>query len=824
MGLLGSKKKTVRGVSISRLIEDDVYKNPASEGVYDAVTSGSDMAATIRSHVTGSYFRKYEHIYNYASKGKYTFGNIKELDVKENTETSIRGALQQYVNNQLGSGWTLQDYQIDIPNHLLFYYKVIQDSYGFSSTTNQGTHHDIVMYLQDIQLSYGTSFTSAVDASLLDPIGNPATGGQTYTRTRDMDRPHTPYVVVPDEDLVSGLNFAVSTWIYRENLVTETTRTYTRATAGDEWELVDTTTVTTGELPALPNTSMTQLTNTSNTTIVSETVTQKITLTSEVRVNEYIYTLRYNFPRFLISEEDHEWLDEDDEYNFEPDAETPQLGMADAEYISMSAVNAAGEMEVLLYVIDSGEAYIDDALEVYTSLNIGEYYPRIYLRYDGIKMNKDKNTKEFKSSKRAIKYLGLDYSSFIDDIHEAVGSVGDVKHIYLQNCVTLEDMKNSPLLREYGFRLLEAYFSAYAETGANSTGQINLAFTDNKTQSTFSVANITKQIGQSTEPNGFYLLESERTVVIAGFISKQVLDTELCFVKDGEYTSYVMVDWKVHLRAEGNNYTGLGSGEQDRYLILDRAVLRNSKFTMPEKNEIVAKSINIIFITVKVVKKKWYQRGIFKAVLMIAAAVISVAITAGTGGAGAGGAAAFMKAVLVSIAVSVTVGVVIQIAVRLLVKLGLDPKVAAIIVIVAAIFTGYISVTDGAGAVTAQSVIKAVNSAYDVYSVGQQMELKQAAKYYEGQMENLSKMQDKLDALQAEFYKNQNLLEIAAYNYIRNLAVGEEYDAFIERTTLVSAVDTTLDYISYYVDIQLNLNQAKSVKTIWEESINGQSI
>lgn len=823
MGLFSSKKKTVRGVSISRLIEDSSYKNPASEGVYDAVTSGSDMAATIRSHVTGSYFRRYEHIYNYASKGRYAFGSITELDVKENIEGNIRGALQQYVNNQLGSGWTLQDYQIDIPNHLLFYYKVIQDSHGFSSVTNQGTHYNIAMYLQDIQLSYGTSFTNAVDASLLNPIGNPATGGQTYTRTRDMDRPHTPYVIVPDADLVSGLNFAISTWVYRENLRIDTTRTYTRATVEDPWELVDTSTVTTGELPALPNTSMTQLTYTSNATVVSETDTEKVTLTSEEKVNEYVYTLRYNFPRFLTSEEDHEWLDEDDGDNFEPDAETPQIGMADVEYISMSAVNAAGEMEVLLYAIDSGEAYIDDALETHTSINIGEYYPRIYLRYDGVKMNKDKSTTEFKSSRRAIKFLGLDYSSFIDDIHEAVGSVGSVKHIYLQNCVTLEDMKNSPLLREYGFRLLETYFNTYAETGANSTGQINLTFTDKKTHSTFSVASITKQTGQSTELNGFYLLEPARTVLV-GYMPKQELDTELRFVKDGEYTSYTMVGWKVHLRAEGNNYTGLGSGEQDRYLILDRAVLRNSKFTMPEKNEIVAKSINIVFITVKVVKKKWYQRGAFKALIIIAAAVISAVITVGTGGGGAAGAAAFMKAVLVSLAVSVTVGVVIQIAVKLLVKLGLDPRVAAIIVIVAAIFTGYISVTDGAGTVTAQSVIKAVNSAYDVYSVGQQMELKQAVKHFEGQMENLSKMQDKLDDLQAEFYKNQNLLEIAAYNYIRNLAVGEEYDDFIERTTLVSAVDTTLDYISYYVDIQLNLNQAKSVKTIWEESINGQSI
>ena len=84
-----SKKKTVRGVSISRLIEDDSYKNPASAGVYDAVTSGSELAATIRSHVTGSYFRRYEHMYNYASKGRYTFGNIEELDVKENTEADI---------------------------------------------------------------------------------------------------------------------------------------------------------------------------------------------------------------------------------------------------------------------------------------------------------------------------------------------------------------------------------------------------------------------------------------------------------------------------------------------------------------------------------------------------------------------------------------------------------------------------------------------------------------------------------------------------------------------------------------------------------------
>lgn len=60
-------------------------------------------------------------------------------------------------------------------------------------------------------------------------------------------------------------------------------------------------------------------------------------------MNEYTYTLRYNFPRFLTFEEDHEWLDEKDEANFGPNAETKQGGMADVEYISMSAVNAAGD-------------------------------------------------------------------------------------------------------------------------------------------------------------------------------------------------------------------------------------------------------------------------------------------------------------------------------------------------------------------------------------------------------------------------------------------------------------------------------------------------
>lgn len=103
---------------------------------------------------------------------------------------------------------------------------------------------------------------------------------------------------------------------------------------------------------------------------------------------------------------------------------------------------------------------------------------------------------------------------------------------------------------------------------------------------------------------------------------------------------------------------------------------------MPEKNEIVAKSINIIFITVKVVKKKWYQTGIFKIVIMVVAAVISAAITISSGRiTGAPTAAAFMKAVLVALVVNVAISVVIQIAVRLLVKLGLDPRVASIIVI-----------------------------------------------------------------------------------------------------------------------------------------------
>ena len=151
------------------------------------------------------------------------------------------------------------------------------------------------------------------------------------------------------------------------------------------------------------------------------------------------------------------------------------------------------------------------------------------------------------------------------------------------------------------------------------------------------MSKITKQTGTSTEPNGFYLLEPTRTIPKVPVGVEQVLDTELRFVKDGEYTSYTLVDWKVLLRAEGNNFTGLGSGEEDRYLILDRAVLRNSKFTMPEKNEIVAKSINIVFITVNVVKKKWYQTGIFKVVISIVAAVITVIVSAGTGGVAAMG-------------------------------------------------------------------------------------------------------------------------------------------------------------------------------------------
>lgn len=121
------------------------------------------------------------------------------------------------------------------------------------------------------------------------------------------------------------------------------------------------------------------------------------------------------------------------------------------------------------------------------------------------------------------------------------------------------------------FRLLETYFKNYAKVGSNSTGQINLTFTDKKTHSTFSVADITKQTGQSTEPNGFYLLEQKLNTEVSSALEHRV-NMEIRFVKDGEYTSYTMVDWEVHLKADGNNYTVLGSGEQDRYLILDRAM------------------------------------------------------------------------------------------------------------------------------------------------------------------------------------------------------------------------------------------------------------
>lgn len=822
MGIFSTKKKTVRSVSIDRMIQDEDIVDVSKLAVMDALTSGSSIPQTIVEYSRHTYHKKLENMLRYTEK-KHNAGLITDNAETIRTQANVDDAVRSYVVHRLGSGWSFSDYQVTLPNHLLLLYMSLRDSYAYSTLTNQASIGDTFMYLQDAVIYYTYDFVKTFSTELITLKGNPQTGGETYTRTRDMSRPITPYIVMNEsESQANGnINFAESFWVYRIGRTTTKTEVY--VLVEDSWVLQNTVTDTVDDtVPPVINISYEIV---DSSTEVSESIDTDVkTVTTVTRdMIEYTHSRRHSFPNFIKDGSSLTQLTEADAENYEPSALTPNVLVTVPDYVSINAVN--GDISTqLVYQVGTGFDLLDAAVLDLEVVESGNYYPRIFLRYDGESMNTRKGSSEYKANNKLASKLNINYSQYINDVHESVGSIGKVRHAFIDSMFLIEDIKANDLCKKYAFHLMESYFLEHQRT-ATTTGSFTKVYKDRKYSSGFTATRITKRTYNSNVPDTYgYVLHEEITVIGGGMspgstVAFRHYHPRFYQVKDGVRTDYTLTEWYSVYTADGSNVARLTDGDDQMFIPFDRRLLH--LFEKDEINQLAAISLHTVFVTVSVVKIKWYQRGAFKAVIQLVALIIAAVITVGTGGSGAGAGVALMQAVAYSFIVSTIVSVVVQIAIKVLISLGVSGQLAAVLVIIAAVLTRNISLVNSAGQVTAKSVLEAINSAVKIYSLGNQLELKQLASEYEADVRNLQSLQDKLDDLQLEMYKNKHLTEILVSNYTENMAVGESYDGYMLRTTTVSAVETVLSYIPNYTALALSMDNKQNIRTIWENTLNG---
>lgn len=476
-----------------------------------------------------------------------------------------------------------------------------------------------------------------------------------------------------------------------------------------------------------------------------------------------------------------------------------------------------------MYRVGSGEHPTLDTLFDTAPTTNGTFFPFAYFRYDKKSEIETKGTEAYKTSKRLVKYLGIDYNQLAEAIDENP-DIADVQQAMLVMAVpaNTENELEQRYLFDFFSNLYMSKSRKYQSVTAGAIGAIqnkdpnntrsSLVIQDKRFKMALSDAGVFKRrvvgsigaIGKHTSGMSSETIKQEFVDATTGetttvpqvvkhhFYRRQV-STDL-------YDEVLVVDLQM-LYYVMENYTTTGDETDDILLIpIDRSVTK--KYSVTDREELYARSLHYIFNSVVVTKVKWYQQGWFAKLIQVVGIVLTI-LTVGTSGPLL---AAFTAATGIAITTTVMIavfniiaGMVMGALLKLFVKaVGVEIAFLAALVMAAYGMVGNIGASTVANAPWAKELLEMVSglarSAQTILSVG---------------MEDIRKEFDGLASLREEkdkmFATANKLLE--TNNHLSPFVIfGESPNDFYNRTVHAGNVGMNgISAISSYVDIALKL-------------------
>lgn len=360
-----------------------------------------------------------------------------------------------------------------------------------------------------------------------------------------------------------------------------------------------------------------------------------------------------------------------------------------------------------------------ETLNVNVNEKVSEYYPIVPIRRDNIDMTDSslKDTDLFKTSKRLLSKLGIDF----EEVGVGVNTNPDidgVDHCYLNISAPIQS--DSKFVQEYLYAYFldlfknqeydKEYYEAELGTSRNAPLLNRIIVSE--------LENGSPEKGYFNTELAFSYIESSIITGSIGRIGSVSRETVLADRYAGKYyaieTSYMLWNHQIssteyrQLKVVGlqhiNNIYGSKSVDttledsltvdnDDFNIMVNKRIVES--FPIHKQNDIINDTVRLCFNSVERVKLKWYQSTIFKAIIIIVAAVITVL----SGGSGAG---LFAKAVLITGATSFIVQLAIAIIINTLLSV-LITKLADVVglrnaAILVIIYTVY-SIASGSGPV-----------------------------------------------------------------------------------------------------------------------------
>lgn len=360
----------------------------------------------------------------------------------------------------------------------------------------------------------------------------------------------------------------------------------------------------------------------------------------------------------------------------------------------------------------------------------GTFFPFVYFRFGKQSMAALEGTPAYETSRKAVKYLGMNYAEMIDAIHENP-DIGDVEQAMLVMAVPAST--SNPIELRYLFdffkeqhglqnptnhhaQLLDVMAQVY---GTSNVASNTAVIQDHRFKMSLSHDGITKKLvagkigKQGTYQGGFQNRGIPMSYVDAE-TGQLVAYSHL--VKEHYYRKQVSASTYEEVTVRGlrmtyhiwGKYSTVGD-ETDSILLIpvDRSISKT--YSLPDREVLYARAMHFVFNSRVTYKVKWYQQSWFRVVLIIAAVVLTIiyppggvafwkALIAGT---------LTLKAIIMAIVVAAIQYVVVTAVMHFVVKV-LGVEAAIILAAVAMAFGIYDALDSGslAGAPWAEDLLK----------------------------------------------------------------------------------------------------------------------
>ena len=794
MGLFSGKKKTYVYTSVSRMVDDADIVPSYKLAVLDYTMSQNSASTRLSSESLSDYLirantnnivARARKARNLAKRTSFSYGMPKSTLVSQEG-VDVLAAVSDELERIYPEGVAVFDAYFGPMNNFYFLKPILQEKYGYNYDTNELVEESARIgfkcYMETAVIKYSQYTADAmIDPDAYKQVGPSATAGYTPFRAANPKAAQVPWI----ENNPMDYDIAEVTVVYADATGTK----------------------------------------------------QSYTLTIDY--------LKYE----PASKPPDAGLDSSDTNNLDPDAVSPEqeATLEDQDYYQANYQYVEGGVTktgVFIYLYGSGiNTRLDNLFQIADAF--GSYIPRMYARRNGEPCNKEslKGTADYKSMVALGRTMDLEWTSWVDEIHKSVGSLKDVRQIYM--AYALPANTTDPIIQEYMYEYFLGLYGRIPDTFADSSFNglhrdmiawgskrglsydiVDNAYNNEITFKSLGYMDINGSIGDvgtvasgrnrervTTGRRGAQGMFSAYAYITYHYYRKQLTPTT--------YREVRVYGLTATERVKGGKVT-VASDDSDNLLIpLDIAV--DHEFNMRQLEELYTKSMYIVLHTIKVVKEKWYQTGIFKAIMFIVTVVVSYFFPP------AGVAMYGWMAALYAVAQAIIISIVINLAVKLLVNLGVDVGFAAAVVAVIALFYGgYVALgrTAGVAGVTTQQLLQISSQAFSMSSQGYALQTQKAIQEFNSLMADLTKEEKEIQQAAKDLGLGVSgpLLMFEPPVSI-GVRMGESPDDYYDRSIRINNLASTIYSLTERsVDLSVSLPTPQMLLRNIQENLNELSI